>query len=366
MANFIDGVGKMIAAPFDNAWQMGKGLVEGTGHLLTGQFDKAWDDVEKVPGKVNDNWTAGLKPVIGDNWVSNNPLEAAGVLAGGVLASSAIPSMGTESLFSFDGMDGKDAARLAKQVMKQDPTFDFKGGGTADYSSYYQPGKTKSQVANLTAATKPTTPSAPNDVGMFDTIKQGISDAGGYVGNKAKALMPGKKVGDDTEVFGKIDEFTKPQLLNDIKDQGTWAFQGEKDPGAFDGYFKTGELDRLKQYSNIGATDWKEDNSEGWGAGSMAERGVDWRTSDQIREAEEKMNFIPDSYEAAKEEWGDEFDYVGLMEALKSVKPFNESMPSSGGRVGGGFRFNENLYKNKLLERELEQLYMAPLYNKYY
>lgn len=106
MANFFEGVGKMIAAPFDNAWQMGKGVVEGTGHLLSGQFDKAWDDVKDVPGKVNDNWTAGLKPVIGDNWVSNNPLEAAAGVAGIVGLGAGASSLASGSGFGGFGTEG--------------------------------------------------------------------------------------------------------------------------------------------------------------------------------------------------------------------------------------------------------------------
>lgn len=57
-------------------------------------------------------------------------------------------------------------------------------------------------------------------------------------------------------------------------------------------------------------------------------------------------------------------DWAAMARMLQSVKPDNKPMVSSGGRVGGGFRFDRKPYENQLLTREYESLYNQPLYNK--
>lgn len=59
-------------------------------------------------------------------------------------------------------------------------------------------------------------------------------------------------------------------------------------------------------------------------------------------------------------------DWQAIARMLQSVKPNKEEnrISTSGGRAGGGFRFDRNQYENKLLTREYESLYNQPLYNK--
>lgn len=212
---------------------------------------------------------------------------------------------------------------------------------------------------------------------MFDFLKegagalaQGFSDVGGFAADQAKKLKPGKRVGDEgTEVFGNIDEFTQPQVLNKVEvPESEFNFSGMGDTRrAFDGYFMPGSLKNPEQYTNIGDSTWKDDGSGGWGTATAGEKGVDWRTSEQARAADEKMNFIPDTYEGAKEEWGEGFDWEGLARTLQSVKvPTDQPGPSSSGRAGGRFNFDKSLYENPLLTREYQALYQAPLYTKPY
>lgn len=57
------------------------------------------------------------------------------------------------------------------------------------------------------------------------------------------------------------------------------------------------------------------------------------------------------------------FDWEAFSQMLQSVKPQEENrISTSGGRAGGGFRFDRNPYENKLLTREYENLYNQPLY----
>lgn len=58
-------------------------------------------------------------------------------------------------------------------------------------------------------------------------------------------------------------------------------------------------------------------------------------------------------------------DWAAMSRMLQSIKPAeSQRISTSGGRAGGGFRFDRNPYENKLLTREYESLYNQPLYNK--
>ncbi|MGL5016413.1 MAG: hypothetical protein ACRC6V_19365 [Bacteroidales bacterium] len=61
---------------------------------------------------------------------------------------------------------------------------------------------------------------------------------------------------------------------------------------------------------------------------------------------------------------GGGFDWEKLSQTLQSIKSPKQEMPkvTSGGRSGGGFRFDSKPYQNELLTREYASLYNQPLY----
>lgn len=57
-------------------------------------------------------------------------------------------------------------------------------------------------------------------------------------------------------------------------------------------------------------------------------------------------------------------DMSAIAQMLQSVKPQQQHQIShSGGRSGGGFRFDQGQYKNQLAQREFDQMYGAQPYN---
>ncbi|MGL5583813.1 MAG: hypothetical protein ACRDCE_23100 [Cetobacterium sp.] len=88
--------------------------------------------------------------------------------------------------------------------------------------------------------------------------------------------------------------------------------------------------------------------------GQMAAKG-----SPIFTDSSEQTVFTPDSDKERK------FDLQSLGEVLKSVKPTGSGGMSqvSSGRAGGrGFSFDKSLYTDPLIQREFNNLYMAPLY----
>lgn len=61
---------------------------------------------------------------------------------------------------------------------------------------------------------------------------------------------------------------------------------------------------------------------------------------------------------------GGGFDWEKLSQTLQTIKSPKQEMPTvtSGGRSGGGFRFDSKPYQNELLTREYANLYNQPLY----
>lgn len=91
MGNFFKDIGDSVVdqvkAPF-------KGVSGAVSNLVKGDFGDAWDDIRHIPGDINRGLSKGYKAVIGDNWVSQNPLEAtaiaAAIAAGGPAVLSAV------------------------------------------------------------------------------------------------------------------------------------------------------------------------------------------------------------------------------------------------------------------------------------
>lgn len=60
---------------------------------------------------------------------------------------------------------------------------------------------------------------------------------------------------------------------------------------------------------------------------------------------------------------GIDLEQIGQM--LQSIKPQADyTVQHSGGKAGGGFRFDQGLYKNQLAQREFDQMYGAQPYTK--
>lgn len=58
-------------------------------------------------------------------------------------------------------------------------------------------------------------------------------------------------------------------------------------------------------------------------------------------------------------------DFTKMAKILGSIKgPEQQQIQHSGGKAGGGFRFDKGQYSNDLLTREYQQMYQQPLYNK--
>lgn len=55
-------------------------------------------------------------------------------------------------------------------------------------------------------------------------------------------------------------------------------------------------------------------------------------------------------------------DLQQMGQMLQSIKPNQQQISHSGGRAGGGFRFDPSQYQNKLGQREFDQLYGAAIY----
>lgn len=242
-----------------------------------------------------------------------------------------------------------DYVRMGVNAMKnlqQQPQLDFSSQGNPNISSYFQP--------SFNGYRNDLTP--PGTEGVSDIIKKAISDGGNLVseglGKIRDLASGGSKEGPK---FGQLQEFEQPQILNKEWDPAKDDFGSGT--GVFDGYFKTGELDRLNNYEKLladiprsaaGAVDYSDPGNS------------NWRTSDQIEKAREAQLMGDTSYKTPDKE----FDWGRFAQTLASIKVPQQQQLSHSGRVGGGFRFDKSQYQNPLIQREYEQLYTAPLYNK--